>query len=169
MKNKIIIFCICLFSVSYSCYAKQHIKVPLCFAKVPEIVDIFDSISHINTLDKPEYRGETFMVTMRKDGDKFSMLITEGIFGRKFFKEYNPFGCVVFNDSQFFLVNENIEDSLLNLIFLKTDIQIIPRLSEYEDSPYTVINGEIVYWVFRPSKYFYFPIENLVISLKKAK
>ncbi|MBM6993333.1 MAG: hypothetical protein I3J02_08745 [Prevotella sp.] len=109
------------------------------------------------------------MATMCKDGDKFSMFITEGIFGRKFFKEYKPFGCIIFNDSQFFLVNENIEDSLLNLIFLKTDIQIVPRLSEYEDSPYTVINGEFVYWVFRPSKYFCFPIENLTISLKKIK
>ena len=37
------------------------------------------------------------------------------------------------------------------------------------DTNNTVINGEFVYWVFRPSKYFYFPIENLVISLKKAK
>ncbi|WP_036879375.1 hypothetical protein [Xylanibacter oryzae] len=107
-----------------------------------------DSISDLNKRDKKDYQKQEFLMLLRQSEKGIMLYITQCYIDKDTFKDYHPLGCVIKNDSYFYIVNQGISNDSLNSIFKKTDNKIIPYIMKEQD-----IDAD-VYFVYRESRLF---------------
>lgn len=156
MKILLIIF---LFFATYvDCSAKDRDSLYIYYSINDSFVNIIDSISNVDKKSniKNDFQKQDFYVFfICKSGDLFMYithcLLLEDEFGSK----YAPFGCVIKNDSFFYLVKNDESRLPIDTLFRKTNNQIIPSFASSQNFVESD-NDSVppIFMVFRQSKMF---------------
>lgn len=148
-----LLFSLILLAVCASCHAKDGNPVEIYYSCNPSFVHTLDSISNLNPKYniKNYYIKQNFYVIFRTYLDKLYVFITHcRLRDDEFGSEYQPFGCVIKNDSFFYLIKSNECEFDLESLFKKTNNKIVPQLETRDDD----IDNDNVYFFYRESRMY---------------
>lgn len=139
--------------------ATENDTLSLYYSKNLSFVNIIDSISSINPdrKNKEFYQKQNFLVyLMKNDDEELYMYIFHFIFyDDEVKKKDEPFGCVIKNDSFFYLVNKGLDESDIGLLFNKTQNYIISDIIQGNNTVWEEdIEGNKSFFTYRASKLF---------------
>lgn len=146
-----------LFFTLTICYPADRDSINIYYSTNQSFVDIVDSISNVEKKHniKRQFQQQNFYIFFSHTHEGLLMYITQcRLFEDEFGSEYIPFGCIIKNDSYFYLLNMEELDSYMDLLFHKTDNYLIPSLVPRKNEDEEIANH--VYFIYRGAKLFRF-------------
>lgn len=155
MKLLLLNLCICF---SYAiCFASEKDSLCIYYSTNQSFVDIIDSISCIqkNYKIKESFQKQDFYVFFtEKDNDIYMFISHCRLFDDEYGSKYIPFGCIIKNDSFFYLVKSDDVGAQINTLFHKTDNLISPELVSKQSTTNVEDDDKHIFFAYRQSKLF---------------
>lgn len=159
MKMRLLIAYFFLLFSCVSVFASEKDALNVYYSVNQSFVDIVDSISCVQKKlnIKNSFQKQDFYVFFTRKSDGVFMYITHcRLFEDEYGSKYVPFGCVVKNDSFFYLVKDENVGSEIESLFHKTANIMYPQLVSRQSERYEKKSDEPIFFAFRQSKLFKF-------------
>ena len=156
-KMKILLLNLFLFFSCVSCLASEKDSLHIYYSVNQSFVDIVDSISCVQKKlnIKNCFQKQDFYVFFTRKSDGVFMSITHcRLFDDEYGSKYVPIGCVIKNDSFFYLVKGEDVDSEIEMLFHKTSNVIFPQLVSRQSETNEKKSDNPIFFAYRQSKLF---------------
>ena len=148
-----------LFFSCASCIASEKDTLHIYYSVNQSFVDIVDSISRVQKKlnIKNSFQKQDFYVFFTRKSDGVFMYISHcRLFEDEYGSKYVPFGCVIKNDSFFYLVKSEDVDSEIGMLFHETSNVIFPQLVSRQSETSEKKSDNPIFFAYRQSKLFKF-------------
>lgn len=153
-----------------NCGASNTKSLPIYYSVNQSFVDIIDSISSvkIEVNHKKTFQKQEFYVFFFCKENNLLVYISHSILcSDEFENKYAPFGCVIKNDSFFYLINRGVDQNQIKSLFHKTENKIVLSLTDSSQHDVVeVVNNEPIFFIFRPAKLFILENGKFINALK---
>lgn len=155
---RILLIILLFFATCTICSASDRDSLYIYYSNNDSFVNIIDSISNVDKKRniKNNFQKQDFYVFfIYKSGDLFMYITHCLLLEDEFRSKYAPFGCVIKNDSFFYLVKSDDSRLKIDTLFRKTNNQIIPSFATLHNHMEGG-NDSVppIFMVFRQSKMF---------------